>query len=234
MQARQLSLAVTLSDEARFENYFEAENALALDALKQFVSAKGARSLLLWGAPSSGISHLLQACAHASFERGLQAQFLPLSELLEYQPQDVCDGLDYFDLVAVDGLDQVAGNRAWEQALFHLYNNLRDSGRALLLGSHVAPTQMNIELADFKSRVLGSPVYSLQSLGDADKQAAFQMRARARGLEVNEEVVAYIFKRCERDMASLLELLNRIDEASIREQRKVTIPFLRSLLENAG
>jgi DnaA family protein len=67
-------------------------------------------------------------------------------------------------------------------------------------------------------------------LDDEQKQAALQFRARARGLVLNDEVAAYIIQRLPRDMNELFWQLNRLDHASLAEQRKLTIPFVKKIL----
>jgi DnaA family protein len=48
-------------------------------------------------------------------------------------------------------------------------------------------------------------------------------------LEIGDEAVRYILNQYPRDMHSLFTLLERIDDASLTQKRRVTIPFLRSL-----
>jgi DnaA family protein len=74
----------------------------------------------------------------------------------------------------------------------------------------------------------------MQPLSDAQKLEAVRLRAQHRGLEMPEDVARYILSRYPRDLRSLFDLLDRIDEASLAEQRRVTIPFLRHLEESGS
>ena len=47
---------------------------------------------------------------------------------------------------------------------------------------------------------------------------------------MSNDVADYLLRRCPRDMDSLFNLLNRLDQASLAAQRRLTIPFVRDLL----
>jgi DnaA family protein len=72
--------------------------------------------------------------------------------------------------------------------------------------------------------------YVLRPLDDADMLAALSCRAAGRGLELPEETASFLLKRIPRDPASVFNLLDRLDEASMIEQRRLTIPFVKSVL----
>lgn len=227
----QLSLGISLKDDATFGNFYAAEgNALAVHALREFSAGRGEGNLLLWSNRGAGLTHLLQACCHAAFEQNLSVQYLPLRELVGYAPEDVCEGLDKVSLVCLDSVDEICGRRHWEQALFHLYNRLRDAGHRLLLASHTSPAALPLVLPDLKSRWLGSVIYHIHELNDQEKAQALQLRAKGRGMEMPDEVARYILSRAPRDTNDLFNLLNRLDDASLQRQRKLTVPFVREVL----
>jgi len=73
-------------------------------------------------------------------------------------------------------------------------------------------------------------VFQIQPLVESDLAAAMKLRASGRGLMLSDEVVNYIFSRSTRNISSLLELLDTLDQASMAEQRKLSIPFVRQYL----
>ena len=227
----QLSLGISLRDDATFNNFYVAEgNQQALHALREFSMDRGDGYLVLWGTRGAGLTHLLQACCHAASERRLNVQYLPLRELVGYAPEDVCDGLDKVSLLCLDSVDEICGRRNWEQALFHLFNRLRDAGHKVLIASHTSPPALPFLIPDLKSRLLGSVVYHLRALNDDEKATALQLRAKGRGMEMPDEVVKFILSRAPRDANELFNLLNRLDDASLQWQRKLTIPFIKEVL----
>ena len=171
---------------------------------------------------------VLAACLRAE-QQGEQAVYLPLAELVEYGPE-LLDDLEQCALVCLDDLEAVLGRSAWEEALFHLFNRLRDSGRRLLIAAAAAPRELPIGLADLQSRLTLALVFQLHALSDEDKLRALQLRASRRGLHLTDEVGRFILNRGERSMSALFELLERLDQASLQAQRKLTIPFLKETL----
>jgi DnaA regulatory inactivator Hda len=220
-----LTLRVGLRDSATFANFLAGDNAAALHLLQQ----GGEPFVYLWGGQGSGRTHLLQAACHAESARGGSPAYLPLAALARAETA-VLDGLEQMSLVCLDDLQAVAGQGAWEEGLFHLYNRVRDAGGRLLAAADAGPAVLGVQLADLRSRLSWGPVFQLQSLDDAGKLAALQLRARARGMELGAEVGAYLLRRCPRDMHALFELLERLDQASLAAQRRLTIPFVRELI----
>lgn len=232
MKPIQLPLGVRLRDDATFANYYPGANAAALGYVERLCEAEAgwAESLIyLWGGDGVGRSHLLQAACLRFEQRGEQAVYLPLAEVAEYGPE-LLDGLDQAELLCLDDLDAVTGRADWEEALFHLFNRLRDAGRRLLLAAATSPRELPVQLPDLQSRLSLALVFQLQALSDEDKLRALQLRASRRGLHLTDEVGRFILTRGERSMSALFELLERLDQASLQARRKLTIPFLKETL----
>ena len=114
--------------------------------------------------------------------------------------------------------------------MFHLFNRLRDSGRRLLIAASTSPRELPVKLADLKSRLTLALIFQMRPLSDEDKLRALQLRASRRGLHLTDEVGHFILTRGTRSMSALFELLERLDQASLQAQRKLTIPFLKETL----
>ena len=56
-------------------------------------------------------------------------------------------------------------------------------------------------------------------------------RARRRGLVLEEAALDWMLSRAGRDLGGLAALLERLDRASLAAQRKVTVPFLRQVMD---
>jgi DnaA family protein len=185
--------------------------------------------IYLWGAAGVGRSHLLQAACLRFEQRDEAAVYLPLAEVADYGPE-LLDNLEQCELVCLDDLEAVAGRADWEEALFHLFNRLRDAGKRLLLAAATSPRELGVQLPDLQSRLTLALVFQLQELADEDKLRALQLRASRRGLQMPDEVGRFILTRGARSMSALFELLEQLDQASLQAQRKLTIPFLKETL----
>ena len=228
----QLSLAIALRDDATFANFYTADTAgrQLVQALKRLARGEESASYILWGAEDCGLTHLMQAVCHEAGGAGLPVQYLPMEDFRAYRADEICQGLEHTAIVCVDGIDRICGCREWEIALFHLFNKLQDSAGTMVFGSHGYPASLPFALADLKSRILGCAVFHLRHLNDAEKEAALIMRAGFRGMQLAPAVAKFILRRASRSMGDLFDLLDRLDEASMQHQRKLTIPFVKDIL----
>lgn len=222
---QQIPLRIGLRDSATFANFHPGPNAAVVHALQLAHEP----FIYLGGPLGCGRSHLLQAACHAVSEAGGLAAYLPLEECMAMSPQ-MLEGMEQMALLALDDVERLAGNREWEQALFHLYNRMRDAGHRMIVAGNAAPAALGITLPDLLSRLGWGPVYQLQTLNDSEKAAALRMRARQRGMDLSGEVADYLLHHASRDMHDLFALLERLDEGSLAAQRKLTIPFVRTFI----
>ncbi len=226
----QLPLAVQLRDDATFDNFYSESNTLLLNQLQQQL-AGGERYIYLFGSNGSGRSHLLQAACHRASALDRTSVYLPLAELRDYAPEALFEGLEQLSLVCLDDLHCVIGQVNWEEQLFHLFNRLADKGVALLVAADRAVRVLDTTLDDLSSRLNWGSVYQLVTPDDSQRLSIFQFRARERGLNVSDEVGRFIYHRCQRDMNALLAALDRLDKASITQQRRLTIPFVKTIMD---
>ncbi|MBV1787550.1 DnaA regulatory inactivator Hda [Marinobacterium sp. D7] len=226
----QLPLGISLRDDARFENYVSGENGLACAQLEQAARGEGEQYIYLWGHQGVGCSHLLQSCCHAADPVRRTAVYLPLAELTHAGPE-LLDDLDQLQMVCIDNLEQVAGLPQWEEALFHLFNRMRAAGHVLVLAADRSPRSLGIKLPDLESRLNWGLVFQVKPLDDATKEVALKSRARARGLQLSDEVVRYLMHHGSRDMANLLVTLDRLDRESLSAQRRITVPFVKQVMD---
>jgi len=230
MASQQLPLALKLDNDATFDNFYIAdEHRLLLNQLRQQAMAQGEKWIYLSG--GVGRSHLLQACCHLADANGLYARYIPLADVVDYEPEALLEGSEYLDLLCLDDLDVVAGRPNWERALFNCYNQMLTTGARMLVASAKPIVQQGIALADLHSRLQSFSVYLLRDSDEATRLAAFQFRARLRGISISDAVAEYIYMRCQRDLASLFGILNTLDQVSLAEQRKLTIPFIKKVME---
>ena len=187
----------------------------------------GEPQLYLWGAPGTGKTHVLQAACQRMGEHGLPAAYLSLAEAPH---PGVLDGLEHLGLVALDDIQAVMGQDGWEIALFDLINRLREQQVPLLLAANAPPGMLAVNLPDLASRLGWGPVLRLEALDDAGKREVLLAQAHERGMDLPDEVIFYMFSHLPRGLPSLLAGLQRLDDASMERQRRVTLPLAREVL----
>jgi DnaA family protein len=225
----QLPLALRYPPDQRFESFVGAgDGAIAL--LRTLGEGTGADDkLYLAGAGGFGKTHLLlAACAHAD-AAGRRAAYLPLATA-SGRLRDALDALDGYDLLALDGLDAVAGHRDDEVALFDAHNRVHDAGGALLYSARAMPDALPLLLPDLRSRLSQCTRIVLEPLDDDGRREVLRLRAARRGLQLEDAALDWLLRRVGRDLASLTALLDTLDRASLAAQRRITVPFLRQTL----
>ena len=222
---RQLPLGVRLRDRADFENYLAGPNAEAVRLAQGLVAGAGPAVVWLAGPSGSGKSHLLQA-ACARLPAGA---YFPLADLVDLGP-GVLDGAESLPIACIDDLQRVIGQPAWEAALFRLYVEIDARRGRLLLAADRSPAELPFVLPDLKSRCAAAPRGRLRELDEAGQREALCLRAALRGLSLPDEAALYLQRHFPRDMGTLQALLDRLDQASLAEQRRLTLPFIRAVL----
>ena len=214
----------------RFEAYVPGPNAAALLAVQNLLDEPGG-VLFLSGTEGTGKSLLLNALCHSAREGEMGAFYIALKRLPESAASGL-EGLQMLDVVCVDDIDRVAGNAAWERALFNCFNEVRASGGRLLVASRKPLSALEFGLKDLASRLAWGLRFGLQAPGDEDKLQILQQRALSLHIELPDEVCSYLLKHGKRDMASLLETVEKLKDAAFAAKRKITVPLAREVLKS--
>lgn len=231
VSASQLVLGVRLRDDARFDNFHGGRNRDAASRLLSvFKQPVGLPVVVVCGDSDTGKSHLLQAACHHAEAQGKTAVCISIAELEPFGPEALA-GLDAMDIVALDDLDRVAGKEDWEEAVFHLYNRLHDGGHMLVVSLSEVAGSLPFVLPDLVSRLYHGFTVQLGIYRDDDRLKILMARAEQRGLTMTDEVAGFIMRRAPRRLGDLLSILDTLDENSLRAQRRLTIPFVKTVMQ---
>ncbi|MBT8439241.1 MAG: DnaA regulatory inactivator Hda [Gammaproteobacteria bacterium] len=214
---------------AELQDFIASNSDEIISAVKQTVASSEHEFLYLWSAERSGKTHLLSALCSLAEKSEQTVIYLPMQQANDLSPE-IFEGLEAADIICIDDINCIAGIPDWEQAVFNLYNRLRDSNRKLVVTSHSSPASIAVSLPDLKSRLAWGISLGIASLDDADKKHILQIRAKNIGMELSDEAVSYLLNHHSRDLASLIQTLDKLEKASLIEKRKVTIPFLKDQL----
>jgi DnaA family protein len=228
--AGQLALGVKLRDDARFDNFHGERNAEAASRLRTAVEQRDApQSIVICGDEDTGKSHLLQGVCHLAEQQHRQAICVSMKEFLPFGP-DAIGGLELNEVVCLDDLDRVAGLPEWEEAVFHLYNRINDRDGQIVISLSDLPAGLPFSLPDLVSRLRHGLLIQMGINRDDDRLRILIARAEQRGLALSEEVAGFILKRAPRRLADLLAALDQLDDKSLKAQRRLTIPFVKSVM----
>jgi DnaA family protein len=219
---------VRIPDRAVFESFLPARNREAVEHAVRVADGAAFGAVWMCGPAGCGKTHLLQAVCAKVGEKD-PAAYLPLAELASLGV-GVLEGLSQLGCVSLDDVDAVAGELEWERALFGLLREIDERGARLVAAAKAPPALLPWKLPDLGSRFAASAVFQLRMLDEAEQQEALRLRARLRGVELPEETSRWLQRRFPRDMRTLYELLDTLDEAALVAQRRLTVPFIRSVL----
>jgi DnaA family protein len=228
----QLPLALRWPRRQRFEHFHAGANAASLAAVRALAIEPDAPWVYLHGGAGSGKSHLLIAASHAASATSRTVQYLPLASLGDQAA--AIRGVAGSELLALDDLQAIAGNREAEHALFDLYNRARAENTSLLFAADVTVAQLALGLPDLRSRLGACTQFALKPLDDVERREVLKHQAALRGIQLDDVVLDWLFARYARDLGALLDLLDRLDQASLAAQRRITVPFLRDFLRETG
>ncbi|MFQ3245182.1 MAG: DnaA family protein [Arenicella sp.] len=228
-QAGQLALPLTSNDKATFENYWLGHNTELVAIIESSVTAGDPKVLYYYGPSGVGKSHLLFAAMRLAKSDVINTSYLSLSDA--YVSTDMLAVIDVEHVICVDDIDAWAGEVDKERALFTLFEQIKHAGGQLIISATQPPDSAGFVIKDLVSRLSSGLIYPLLELDDEQRFEALKMRAKVRGLSISDDAVRYLQSRTSRDTGELFEVLERIDRASLVEQRRVTIPFLQDLLK---
>ena len=219
---RQLLLDWGAARPHTLDNFVEGRNAELLSLLRLIAERKASslnqRFVTIWGDAGSGKSHLLRALAATTEALLLTPQHSSREFLWSVTTP----------LYLLDDCDKLAPRL--QQAVFSLFNQVREAGGVLVAATSQPPAQLSLR-EDLRTRLGWGLVYQVHGLSDEEKIDALSKSALARGLSLSPGVLPYLLTHFRRDMQSLSAMLDALDRYSLETQRPITMPLLRELLQ---
>ncbi len=212
-----------------FDSFFQGENKDLLYFLNTMIKTKSNNSIYIWGPQGTGKTHLLQAACKKANEMDWHVTYIPLEQYRDFSI-DILDGLGKLDLVCIDDLEFIIDNIEWQQRVTLLFNEIRDNKNSIIISSKISPNNIKIDLDDLKSRLVWGHVFKIKAADDELKIKILKKEANERSFNLNDDVVEFLIRRSNRDLTSLIEILDEIDRSSLAAKRKITVPFVKELI----
>ena len=227
---KQLALDFLPEAVCSFNSFIAGDNEALLYHLKHLLTPASERFFYLWGNKSCGKTHLLQAL-YDRYKEDASVVYLPLDQVSGWVPDQLL-GLEDAALLCIDDVHLLAGRRDWEQALFSLYNSIRDQGHTLVVSAHASPAACGWQLRDLQSRLAWGVSFQVKGLDDQGKIAALRQQALLRGIELNLDAATYMVHHFSRDLSDMQTMLDELDAHSLADQRRLTIPYIKHIFSN--
>jgi DnaA family protein len=226
---KQIALDIGLASLPSFANFFAGPNEVALRHLELWAgnNLRSPVPTYLWGAPGSGKTHLLKAVAETLREQGARTGWLDASVLEPPVFDDSWAGVILDECHLYTAVQQ--------QAAFNWFVNALSSAdghpRWVLAAGNLPPADLVLR-DDLRSRLGWGHVFELHALTETERRAVLRREADARGVFLSDEAMDFMLTRFSRDLSSLMQLLDQLDVYALQTQRAITIPLIKSMLEN--
>mgnify|MGYP001150275515 CR=1 FL=1 len=229
----QLPLSLGLKDSTTFENFLTGANPEALAYLRALsTGAEAPPAVYLWGEPGAGKSHLLQALCHAAAAQHQPAFYLPLRAADEF-PFEALQGLEQMRVVCLDDIQAICRQLEWSHALIELFERVRSVRGALVVTGEGPVSELGL-LPALSSRLASGLSFHLHRLNPAQCVEALRLRAGRRGMRLPEDSARYLVRQFGGQLERLFATLEDLDRASLAAKRRLTLPFVRSVLNPDG
>ncbi len=207
----------------------EFDNFIAFELHKPIIhhlkNIKKGEQVYIYGEQSTGCSHLAKATC--VYHQNLQSVYLPLSTL-KFLDRSMLEGIGQVDLICIEDIDQLAGNKPQQLILFDLINICSSHSVSMLLTAHIKPGRMDDWLPDLRTRFQAMCNWQMPSLNDDDKAKILMDWLDKQNMLLDVEVVHYSFKHINRDLSLVKSLLESFLKYCMKLKKK---PNIRSLRE---
>lgn len=182
---------------------------------------------LVYGLQAGGKTQFIKAVLKEAKLRKLTTYFVETNVPYDHSAFEKA-GL--YNFVCLDNLNEVCGISEWELSLFHLINFMEDTKKKLVLGTSVAPDNLEVNLADLGSRLRSADRVYLGPFDDEARIDFMRRIAKLRGLEISSDVGKFILRRSKRDMQEIEALVEKLEAETMKQHRKLSIPFVKEIL----
>lgn len=117
-----------------------------------------------------------------------------------------------------------------DERLFHLWNAARDSGKALLMVSTLAPSQWDVRLPDLQSRLAAAQLLEIEEPDDELAEQLLLKYLRDRGTSIGPEALAFVLRRIERSYRAVEEFARAANALALAEGSAITLPLVRRIV----
>ena len=224
---KQLTFPWNKYNKSSFDSFYASKLNKHLLSLLQNNTFKD--DLLIFGTKDSGKTYLLQALCNHFINQGKSSFYLPMKQAKELSV-DILESLENMELVCIDGIESIVGNKVWEIGLFNLINRSLNSENRLIFTSSKNIDVMNFELKDLDSRLRKIQSHELYALADDEILSALKHIANLRSIELGSKEAQYLLTYANRNISDLVQILESLDQLSMEMKRKITIPLIKEVI----
>jgi len=153
-----------------------------------------------------------------------QPKIINLKEKM-FNPEEFKNPMVFIKNLSSDTLNQES-----EVFLFNGFNYCLNQNTKILFSSNDFIKNLDIKLADLESRLNTVLPLEIMNPADEEKMNLINFELQQRGLEINDKEMKYIFTHHSRDLNSLLNLAEKLDEISHQEKKSISINLIKKII----
>jgi DnaA-homolog protein len=221
---KQMTLDMGLAPSPCFDNFLPGPNLAAVQHLRLWAGSatRSPVPTYLWGESGSGKTHLLRAAATQMSAGGGLVGWVNAADTTttEFDPSWTAVVLD----------DVHAFNSSQQHLAFKCFIEAQSLGRWVLAAGALPVADLQLR-DDLRTRLGWGHVFGIQTLSEAERRSVLRQQADARGIFLKDEVMDFVLRHFSRDLGSLTQLLDHLDHYALAQQKPVTVPLVKAMLE---
>lgn len=227
----QLILPYQKNIKHTFDNFFtdNNNNIQIIDCIKNFYNQKN-NHIYIWGDRSSGKSHLLHSACNYYGEKNKNCVYFPLNDYKNFNC-DIFNGFEEYDLVCIDNLDSIYGDKEWEYSLFILLNRILNAEKKIIFTSSLSLALDRIHLKDLQSRISWGLIFMINKPNDDIKGKILKNIILEKEYNISFDVIKYLLKKEDRDITSLIDLIHKTGNYSLSVNKKIGTKNLNNIIK---
>ena len=135
-----------------------------------------------------------------------------------------------YPMVFIKNLSSHTLNQESEIFLFNGFNYCLNQNTKILFSSNDFIKNLDIKLADLESRLNTVLPVEILNPADEEKMKLINFELKQRGLGIKDKEMKYIFTHHSRDLNSLLNLAEKLDEISHQEKKSISINLIKKII----
>ena len=249
---REITVDPQLNLHQNFDNFVDGEsNRLARSAGIAVANKPGGTAfnpLFIFGGVGLGKTHLAHAIGvdikekypkkkvlYVSAEKFTQ-QFISASTAKDKDKNNLNDFIHFYqliDVLIVDDIQFLSGKVKTQDAFFHIFNHLHQTGKQVILTSDKAP----VDLFDIEQRLLSRFKWGLSAeLTTPDYNTRYkilQNKFYTDGAEISEDIIAYLAENIRTNIRELEGVSNSLIAQAAFNRKEYSIELAQSIIEKS-
>lgn len=235
-----------LNSAYSFDNFVEGDcNRLARSAGVAVAKKPGVTSfnpLMLYGGVGVGKTHLVQAIGN-EIKNNMpnkvvlyvdQSDFTNqfLNALQNHKLQDFQAFYQHVDLLILDDVQFLAGREKTQEMFFHIFNQLHQSGKQIIMTSDCPPRDMKGFQERLLSRFKWGLTADLQEPDFETKLAIINRKMLADGIQIPTEVSEYLAYSVDTNLRDMEGVLNSLMFHATLLKKEIDLELAKEVLKN--